>query len=794
MNGNNRKKRLLWAVAMVARKLMARNRWIHACMVQLARVMSRFSARVNHVVMTPFLEKQGEGEKRGQRGIPSWVEDEMSELVGIEPELCTAEDGKKRVFEFYVIPARSEPGRVYAEAWDEVAGQRFTHILIGPWVARGGADLGILHHLEQLTVSPDVRVLLITTENAPSPWMGRVGPSVSKLELGAIACDLAFDDVVIVLTRLILQLQPDVIHVINSRAAWEMIARHGLAVRQFSRIYASLYCDDRSPDGAVTGYARTYLRNCIAHLDKVICDNSIIPQQWCRDFGISEDKFAVVYFPVKLPEIPVFSPLPGVKRVLWAGRFAAQKNPGLLASIAAQTPDVQYDVYGADSSHGIKFPKNVEIKGFFEEFERLPHAEYGCYLNTSLWDGLPNVLLEATASGLPIVSTAVGGIPDFLNHENAFLIEDVADIEAACEQIRLAISDHALARQRWGNAHAVLSARHTPASMLIALREVDGYLEPALSKGAVEEVDVMFARVQRNKVEPIVEEDKKAQRVEAVANDDVVRKLDEMSKNLAAIELAKLIGVHGKESLSNDLNGYFYRIKDGEHLWFVSLAASIDSGVYRDFSRRHIKSKMLDVASEGFINLVNEKYLFPRQREMTSTHGIKKTFRFFSDAERQAYVEHVCRLMEYIKDFSSMVCLGYGGVLGAARNGRLIDHDDDIDVIVGIDKGMASNRGEAIKEMIEFLKPEFSASPSHVDHFFNVWLPGRHCDVFVGIVEEDGFFSVPGPGGGLPVAEMFPASSIELEGVECLAPANIEKHLEWRYGKDWMVPDANFCG
>jgi len=483
MNGNNRKKRLLWAVVLVVRKVMARNRWIHAGMVQLAQAISRFSARVNHVVMTPLLEKQGEGGKRGQRGIPSWVEDEMLELVEIEPELCMTEDGKKRVFDFYVIPARSEPGSVYAEAWSEVAGQHFTHVLIAPWVARGGADLGILHHLEQLTALPDARVLLITTENAPSPWIGRVGPSVSKLELGAIAGDLAFDDVVIVLTRLVLQLQPEVIHIINSRAAWEMVARHGLAVHQFSRIYASLYCDDRSPDGAVTGYARTYLRNCITHLDKIICDNSIMPLQWCRNFGIAREKFSVVYFPAKLPETPVFSPRPGVKRVLWAGRFATQKNPGLLASIAAQTPDVQYDVYGTDSSCGVKFSKNVTIKGFFEAFETLPHTEYGCYLNTSLWDGLPNVLLEATACGLPIVSTVVGGIPDFLNHENAFLIEDVADIEAACEQIRLAISDHALARQRWGNAHAVLSARHTSTSMFNALREVDGYLEPALSKG-----------------------------------------------------------------------------------------------------------------------------------------------------------------------------------------------------------------------------------------------------------------------------------------------------------------------
>jgi len=468
--------------------MMARYPWFYSCMAVVARCFNWLSVRIDYVVNSPFLEgqevsgKRGVMEKQSPSGMPSWVEDEMLDLMDIEPELCMAEDGKKRVFDFYIIPARAEPGRAYASAWAKVSGRRLTHVLIAPWVLRGGADLGILHHLEQLAALPGARVLLITTENVESLWIDRVGVSVSTLELGAIAAGLDFHDVVVVLTRLILQLQPEVIHIINSRAAWEMVACHGLAIRQSSRIYASLYCDECNSDGFLTGYARTYLRKCIGHLDRVISDNSAMPLQWCHDFGIAREKFSVVYFPVGLPESPCFSPRPGVKRVLWAGRFVAQKNPRLLALIAGRTPDVQYDVYGSDSSHGVKFPKNVTIKGFFDGVENLPHTEYGCYLNTSLWDGLPNVLLEATAFGLPIVSTCVGGIPDFLNHENSFLIDDVANIDIACDQINLAISDHALARKRWENAYEVLIARHNSVSMYNALREIDGYLGSALPK------------------------------------------------------------------------------------------------------------------------------------------------------------------------------------------------------------------------------------------------------------------------------------------------------------------------
>lgn len=44
-----------------------------------------------------------------------------------------------------------------------------------------------------------------------------------------------------------------------------------------------------------------------------------------------------------------------------------------------------------------------------------------CLILPSKWEGMPMVIIEAAAAKLPIVSTPVGSIPDFLNNNNAYV-------------------------------------------------------------------------------------------------------------------------------------------------------------------------------------------------------------------------------------------------------------------------------------------------------------------------------------------------------------------------------------
>jgi glycosyltransferase involved in cell wall biosynthesis len=60
-------------------------------------------------------------------------------------------------------------------------------------------------------------------------------------------------------------------------------------------------------------------------------------------------------------------------------------------------------------------------------------------------DGLPNVLVEAMASGVPVVTTGVSGIPELVSHGANGLLVDPNDPEALAEALLRLHEDRELA-------------------------------------------------------------------------------------------------------------------------------------------------------------------------------------------------------------------------------------------------------------------------------------------------------------------------------------------------------------
>jgi glycosyltransferase involved in cell wall biosynthesis len=162
-------------------------------------------------------------------------------------------------------------------------------------------------------------------------------------------------------------------------------------------------------------------------------------------------------------------------RLFWMRSFHQLYNPALALRVAAglrtEYPDVTLVMAGQDKGSESKMrllarelgiSDVVRFPGFLDKSSKAREGDDSdIYLNTSRIDNVPVAILEAGAMGLPVVTTRVGGLPDFLRDgDNGLLVpdDDPAAMIAAVRRLlkepklaeRLSINGRALAeRAAW---------------------------------------------------------------------------------------------------------------------------------------------------------------------------------------------------------------------------------------------------------------------------------------------------------------------------------------------------------
>jgi glycosyltransferase involved in cell wall biosynthesis len=87
-------------------------------------------------------------------------------------------------------------------------------------------------------------------------------------------------------------------------------------------------------------------------------------------------------------------------------------------------------------------------------------------------EGSPNVLLEAMAAGVPVVATAVGGVPEIVTHGESALLVSPSDPRAMAVAIGRVLTEAQLASKLTANACAAVVERHSPEQRLRSLLEI----------------------------------------------------------------------------------------------------------------------------------------------------------------------------------------------------------------------------------------------------------------------------------------------------------------------------------
>jgi glycosyltransferase involved in cell wall biosynthesis len=87
-------------------------------------------------------------------------------------------------------------------------------------------------------------------------------------------------------------------------------------------------------------------------------------------------------------------------------------------------------------------------------------------------EGSPNVLLEAMMARLPIVATAVGGVPEIVRDNESALLVRPRDPSSMTAAISRLLVDRQLAQRLAANAHSSVIVRHSPENRMRSLVEI----------------------------------------------------------------------------------------------------------------------------------------------------------------------------------------------------------------------------------------------------------------------------------------------------------------------------------
>lgn len=377
------------------------------------------------------------------------------------------------------------------------AGRTCSHVIVLPFLATGGAELTALNYARAVGESvADGFTLLAIADRGGTADALPMPPGVVPLVLESTLGRSDYPSKKLLLEDLIRALRPEVVHNINSEVAWQLIIERGAALRDLTRLFASIFAFQFTERGDRIGYAAYFLEKGLPQLHGLLSDNRRFVDDAIAYYGIGADraKMRAIYNPsrawspeverkarVGLDALPGRVRAAGRLRVLWAGRLDREKRPELLYELARTCDFADFDVFGqVVVDAGLPMPKlpNLRYVGPFSSPEALfDRAErYDAFVFTSRWEGMPNVLLEAGSWGTPIVAPTVGGVGELVSDATGYPLPEQPSAEDYLAALAAIRSDPDEAARRAVRMLDLIAARHDWRAFRKAVDAIPGYL------------------------------------------------------------------------------------------------------------------------------------------------------------------------------------------------------------------------------------------------------------------------------------------------------------------------------
>jgi len=120
--------------------------------------------------------------------------------------------------------------------------------------------------------------------------------------------------------------------------------------------------------------------------------------------------------------------------------------------------------HGADPGRVKFYPSRPDLRPFYRQASVL--------VLSSVREGLPNVILEGMASGLPVAATAVGGIPEVVEQGHTGFLSPSGDANALAGSLIRLLSDEETRLAMAASARSVAEKEYSMAAMVARHEEL----------------------------------------------------------------------------------------------------------------------------------------------------------------------------------------------------------------------------------------------------------------------------------------------------------------------------------
>ncbi|MFD1880314.1 glycosyltransferase [Paracoccus pacificus] len=399
-------------------------------------------------------------------------------LIGINSEMIPS----------FMPPWHDNLFFLYKACVERLPKGRFHNVIMVPFVKLGGSDF-VAGVLAKALSDRSESVLVLRTEQSDWERPDWFPEGVATADLSDVLTQIDMPLRAQVLYTLLHHVEARRLFNVNSRAAYETLQRFGGQMRQFMELYTYYFCADRRPDGTEAGYAIDFFAPLQKHLDCALIDNADFAATLIRRHALDPamaQRVQPIYSPTMHPSADEATVLAQTATadtrsrpcILWAGRFDRQKRFDLVQEIARQMPEVDFKCWGKavldqppDMS---QLPENMSLMGVYSSIDELPLGQSDGWLYTSGWDGLPTILIEIASRGVPIVASAVGGVPELITEQTGWPVAADATAEDYVRVIRemLAAPD-----QRRLRAQALMDLARSRHSQQQYRRQLDSILD-----------------------------------------------------------------------------------------------------------------------------------------------------------------------------------------------------------------------------------------------------------------------------------------------------------------------------